>query len=81
MPEGAKAYWDALWATYQPRIIDDATQFDGASIGNVRSHFEAWATEPGMEDRFPSYRMFIVLDEESLQTLLNAPIPEGLGAE
>ncbi|KAJ5661156.1 uncharacterized protein N7484_000528 [Penicillium longicatenatum] len=79
MPEGAKAYWDALWAKSQPRLIDDATQFDGASIDNARSHFEAWTSEQKMQDRFPSYRMFILVDEESLQTLLTTPIPEGLG--
>jgi hypothetical protein len=29
-----------------------------------------------MLDIFPSYRMFIVIDEESFQKLQNAPLPE-----
>ncbi|CEJ62485.1 hypothetical protein PMG11_10982 [Penicillium brasilianum] len=68
--------FDEMWAKYQPRVIEDAAQFDGASIEQVRSHFEAWANERHMADRFPSYRMFIVIDEESLQSLQDTPIPE-----
>ncbi|KAF3389628.1 hypothetical protein F1880_003948 [Penicillium rolfsii] len=70
------AVFDEIWAKYEPRIIEDAVQFDGASIDQVRSHFEAWVNERDMADRFPSYRMSIVVDEESLQSLKNAPIPE-----
>jgi hypothetical protein len=65
-----------MWAKYEPRVIEDAAQFDGASIEQVRSHFEAWANDRDMADRFPSYRMFIVIDEESLQSLHDAPVPE-----
>lgn len=70
------AIFDEMWAKYEPRVIEDAAQFNGASIEQVRSHFEAWANERDMADRFPSYRMFIVIDEESLQSLQDAPIPE-----
>ncbi|OQD69179.1 hypothetical protein PENPOL_c002G05901 [Penicillium polonicum] len=68
--------WDKIWPNYQPRVIEDASQFDGASIDQLREHFRAEATERDVLDEFPSYRMFIVIDEESFQTLQNAPLPE-----
>ncbi|KAJ5966824.1 Aldo/keto reductase [Penicillium viridicatum] len=68
--------WDKIWPNYQPRVIEDASQFDGASIDQLREHFRAEATERDVLDEFPGYRMFIVIDEESFQTLQNAPPPE-----
>ncbi|KAJ5877962.1 hypothetical protein N7455_001427 [Penicillium solitum] len=68
--------WDEIWPNYQPRVIEDASQFDGASINQLHEHFKAEATERDMLDKFPGYRMFIVIDEESFQTLQNAPLPE-----
>ncbi|KAJ5083637.1 hypothetical protein N7456_013064 [Penicillium angulare] len=55
--------------------MDDAAKFDGASIDQLRTQFEAWAKERDMVDKSPSYRMFIVIDEESFQSLQNAPTP------
>jgi hypothetical protein len=68
--------WDEIWPNYQPRVIEDASQFDGASIDQLREHFRAEATKRDVLDEFPGYRMFIVIDEESFQTLQNAPLPE-----
>ncbi|KAJ5852599.1 uncharacterized protein N7529_011984 [Penicillium soppii] len=68
--------WDEIWPNYQPRVIEDASQFDGASIDQLREHFRAEATERDVLDVFPGYRMFIVMDEESFQKLQNAPLPE-----
>lgn len=34
-----------------------------------------------MANRFPDYRMFIVVDEECLKSLMNAPIPEDCPVE
>ncbi|CAI7569473.1 unnamed protein product [Penicillium viridicatum] len=68
--------WDEIWPNYQPRVIEDTSQFDGASIDQLREHFRAEATERDVLDEFPGYRMFIVIDEESFQTLQNAPLPE-----
>ncbi|OQE29169.1 hypothetical protein PENFLA_c004G04714 [Penicillium flavigenum] len=70
--------FDEMWAKYKPRVVEDTSQFDGASIDQVRTHFKAWVTERDILDCFPSYRMFIVKDEESFQTLQNAPLPEDL---
>ncbi|KAJ9484814.1 hypothetical protein VN97_g8559 [Penicillium thymicola] len=58
--------------------MDDATHFDGLSINPLGTQFEAWAEEQGRADKFPSYRMFIVVDEESFNSLQNAPIPAEL---
>ncbi|KAJ5398830.1 hypothetical protein N7465_009319 [Penicillium sp. CMV-2018d] len=70
------APWDEIWPNYQPRVIEDTSRFDGASIDQLREHFRADAIERDMLDVFPGYRMFIVIDEESFQTLQNAPFPE-----
>jgi hypothetical protein len=61
--------FDEMWAKYKPRVVEDASQFDGASIDQVREHFKAWATERDMLDSFPSYRMLVVIDEERFQIL------------
>lgn len=71
-----RAIFDEMWSKYEPRVFQDATQFKGASIDQVRSHYEAWVNERGMADLFPDYRMFILIDEESFQSLLGTPIPE-----
>jgi hypothetical protein len=65
-----------MWAKYEPRVIQDPKQFGGASIDHTRCHFEGWVEERDMADRFPDYRMFTVIDEESLQSLLSGPVPE-----
>lgn len=70
------APFDKIWAKYEPRVSEDVIRFEGASIDQVRSHFEAWANERDMVDRFPSYRMFTFIDEESLESLKDASITE-----
>ncbi|OQE46117.1 hypothetical protein PENCOP_c001G02232 [Penicillium coprophilum] len=55
--------WDEIWPNYQPRVIEDSSQFDGASIDQLREHFRAEAAELDVLDIFPGYRMFIVIDE------------------
>jgi hypothetical protein len=39
--EFKKAPFDEMWAQHEPRVIEDASQFDGASIDQVRDHFKA----------------------------------------
>lgn len=73
--------WDEIWPNYQPRVIEDASQFDGALIGQLREHFRAEAIKLDVLDLFPGYRMFIVTDEESFRTLQNAPLPEDSKSE
>ncbi|KXG48444.1 uncharacterized protein PGRI_023140 [Penicillium griseofulvum] len=76
-PDGfTRTPWDEIWVKYKPRVVEGASQFDEVSIDQVRTHFKAWATEQNMLDRFPSYRMFIGIDEENFQTQ-NAPLPGG----
>ncbi|OQD71978.1 hypothetical protein PENPOL_c001G06312 [Penicillium polonicum] len=68
--------WDEIWPNYQPRVIEDTSRFDGASIDQLREHFRADAIKRDVLDVFPGYRMFMVIAEESFQTLQNAPFPE-----
>jgi hypothetical protein len=63
-----------VWSKYQSTIIEDPTQFDGVSLETVRAHFEAWVDSQGKRDRFNKYRVCLIVDEESLQTLKNAPV-------
>ncbi|KAJ5127412.1 hypothetical protein N7448_008191 [Penicillium atrosanguineum] len=63
-----------VWSKYQSTIIEDPTQFDGASLEMVRAHFEAWVNGQGKRDNFNKYRVCLIIDEESLQTLKDAPV-------
>lgn len=58
-----------VWAKYRSTIIEDPAKFDGASIETIRAHFEAWIDAQGKRDSFNKFRMCIIIDEESLQTL------------
>jgi hypothetical protein len=33
--------FDEIWAKYKPRVVEDASQFDGVSLEQVRAHFKA----------------------------------------
>lgn len=68
--EGDPAIYEELWARHNFTIMDDAAQFDGASIDSVRTHFQAWVDAQGQRDKFNQYRMCMVIDAECLQTLL-----------
>ncbi|GKZ72958.1 hypothetical protein AnigIFM60653_002053 [Aspergillus niger] len=74
------AIYEGIWARYQSTVIEDAARFTGASIESVRDHFEAFVEGQDRRDLFNSDRMCIVIDEESLLTLLDASV-EGLEAE
>lgn len=65
-----------VWSKYQSTIIEDPTQFDGASLEMVRAHFEAWVDSQGKRDNFNKYRVCLIIDEESLQTLKDAPVED-----
>jgi hypothetical protein len=53
--------------------MDNTTQVDGASVDEIRAHLKDWVDSQGMRDFATMHRMCIVIDEESLQTLLDAP--------
>ncbi|KAL4897515.1 hypothetical protein BDV59DRAFT_197807 [Aspergillus ambiguus] len=74
------ALYQGIWAKYQSTVIEDAARFAGASMESVRDYFEAFVEGQGRRDLFNSDRMCIVIDEESLLTLLDASV-EGLEAE
>lgn len=74
--ESNMALWGELWAHYKPRVVGNASQFDGASMDQLREHFRARAIERDMLDVFPGYCMLAVIDEESFQSLQHAPFPQ-----
>ncbi|OJJ70184.1 hypothetical protein ASPBRDRAFT_45481 [Aspergillus brasiliensis CBS 101740] len=74
------AIYQGIRDKYQSTVIEDAARFAGASMETVRDHFEAFVEGQNRRGLFNSDRMCIVIDEESLLTLLNASV-EGLEAE
>ncbi|KAF3388503.1 hypothetical protein F1880_003869 [Penicillium rolfsii] len=71
---GDPAIYEGIWAQHSSTVIEDAAQFNRASIDAIRAHFEAWVDAQGQRDKFNKYRMCIVIDEECLQTLLSASV-------
>ncbi|KAF7137045.1 hypothetical protein CNMCM5793_006896 [Aspergillus hiratsukae] len=65
-----------LWACHQLTIMDDPQTLDGASIEDVRSHFESWVEGQGQRDRWNKYRVCMVIDDEILQLLNEVPTAE-----
>ncbi|CAG8921027.1 unnamed protein product [Penicillium salamii] len=63
-----------VWAKHRSTIVQDPAQFDGASLETIRAHFEAWVEAEGMRDDWTKWRMCMIIDEESLQTLKGAPV-------
>ncbi|KAK4867252.1 hypothetical protein LT330_000762 [Penicillium expansum] len=66
------ASYHEIWAQHRP-IIMNHPKFDGASIDSIRAHFRRWADLQEDQGISTQYRMCMVIDEESLQTLLDAP--------
>ncbi|CEO59005.1 hypothetical protein PMG11_03695 [Penicillium brasilianum] len=56
--------------------MEDPDQFQGASPDEIRTHFETWVDAQGMRDKWTKFRMCIIIDEESLQTLKDATVAE-----
>jgi hypothetical protein len=52
--------------------MDNAAEFDGASIDTIRSHFQAWVEAQGKRDRFPKYSMCMAINGQCLQALTDA---------
>lgn len=63
-----------VWSKYKSTIIEDPAQFDRASLETVRAQFEVWVDGQGMRDRFNKYRVCLIIDDESLQTLKDTPV-------
>ncbi|KAJ5963296.1 uncharacterized protein N7479_003172 [Penicillium vulpinum] len=64
-----------IWAQHRS-IIMNHPKFDGASIDSIRTHFRLWVESQEEQGLSTQYRMCMVIDEESLQTLLDAPPPQ-----
>ncbi|KAJ6001469.1 hypothetical protein N7499_002618 [Penicillium canescens] len=76
--------------TFQTTVFEDQVLFEGASTATIREHFQNWATtaiqlesssgSPDMIRHFnvraARYRFCFFVDEESLQSVLNAPVDD-----
>lgn len=61
---------------YKPIILNDPS-LDGKSFNELRVHFNAWAPTAGIERSDIRARAFVVVDEECMRSIANAPeIPE-----
>jgi hypothetical protein len=66
-----------LWACHRLTIMEDPERLNGASIRDVRSHFESWVEGQGMRDRWNKYRVCMMIDDEVLELLVNeVPLAE-----
>ncbi|KAJ6123596.1 hypothetical protein N7471_010913 [Penicillium samsonianum] len=64
-----------IWAQHRS-IIMNHPKFDGASLDSIRAHFRRLVDLQEDQGHSTQYRMCMVIDEESLQTLLDAPPPQ-----
>ncbi|KAF4170523.1 hypothetical protein CNMCM8694_004772 [Aspergillus lentulus] len=67
---------DELWACHRLTIMDDSQTLNGATIEDVRSHFQSWVEGQGQKDMWNKYRICMVIDEEILQLLNEVPSAE-----
>ncbi|KAJ5143147.1 uncharacterized protein N7515_001934 [Penicillium bovifimosum] len=58
-----------IWAKHRSTIMQDPEQFNGTSLEAIRAHFEAWVNAQGRRDNWTKFRMCMIIDDESLQTL------------
>lgn len=69
-----------IWAQHRS-IIMNHPKFEGASVDSIRAHFRRWVDVQEDQGLSTQYHMCMVIDEESLQTLLDAPSPQECSAE
>jgi hypothetical protein len=67
---------DELWACHRLTIVEDSQTLNGATIEDVRSHFQSWVEGQGHKDTWNKYRVCMVIDEENLQLLSEVPSAE-----
>ena len=65
-----------LWQRLRNDIVQDREQLEGASPAKVRALARDWAYSLGSKTyTSPSYRFCLLIDEESMETLLKHPMP------
>lgn len=75
-----RAPFDSIWAHHRQVIMDDRALFEGKSFDSLRLHFNGWVREQGKSPgALPGYALFLVVDEESLQSLSTAPSVHQVG--
>lgn len=69
------APYHEIWARHDPIIMNDASQFNGASADAIQAHFKSWSRVQEKRGCSTAYRMCMILDERSLQGLKDFPPP------
>lgn len=66
---------DTILEKYQNTIIQDPDVLDHATADTLREHFLQWLADNGknLGDYGPDNRMFIMIDEETLNSIIAAP--------
>ncbi|KAJ5166921.1 uncharacterized protein N7482_005702 [Penicillium canariense] len=64
-----------IWARHNSVIMNDRAKFNGASADTIQTHFKSWSRVQEKQGNSTAYRMCMVIDERSLQGLLNFPPP------
>ncbi|GIJ87016.1 hypothetical protein Asppvi_005916 [Aspergillus pseudoviridinutans] len=75
--------------SFAPTVLEDQPRFDNASASVIWEHFQKWvSTAPQEEQGIPSeeavfkssgrYKFCLMVNEEALQSVLNAPPPEDI---
>jgi hypothetical protein len=73
--EERKAVSNSILARYRNTILQDPDAFDHASPDTLREHFLQLLADNGkrLNDSGPDNRMFMMIDEETLNSILAAP--------
>lgn len=75
-----------LLELFAPTVLED-TRFDGATTSTVREHFKQWVVTACQEEQgiawqdaqyaqFPRYKYCLMIDEEAIQSVLEADMGE-----
>lgn len=77
-----------LLDSFSPKVLEDKALFDDATTSVIREHFKQWAVTASQEEQgvpieraewaeSGRYKFCFMVDEEALQSVLNAPPPLG----
>jgi hypothetical protein len=62
--------------SYRNVVLHDKEQFDGASIEQIREHFNQWKPDRGYFYNLGRYNMCLMVDEKALLSLVRSVEPE-----
>ncbi|KAG9519747.1 hypothetical protein KCV07_g4689, partial [Aureobasidium melanogenum] len=88
MDNGAEERYEAIAAALENFWMDDQSQFDRATLADLRTHFASWLRTQDTDDEdgfkvLPKvrFRTFLVVDQAVLHMLAGAPDPNAEEAD